>query len=81
MTPLQSAYSLTRALEQADRVGEKPVTPAVVMQTLAPDLHALEPPWARYGDSVKVVADLLNLRHAAVRTLLHGQLPPGRPEE
>ena len=70
-----------RALEQAYRVGEKPVTPAIVTQTLAPDLHGLEPTLTRYGSHVTVVAELLNLRHAEVRAFLHGQLPPGRTEE
>jgi type II secretory pathway predicted ATPase ExeA len=81
MTPLQIEYYLTRALAQAYRLGEKPVTPAVVLQTLAPDLHALAPTLARYGYSIKVLAELLNIRHAEVRTFLHGQLPPGRTEE
>src|SRR4029453_18436623 len=43
MTPLQIEHYLTRALEQAYRVGEKPVTPAIVTMTLAPDMHGLEP--------------------------------------
>lgn len=81
MTPLQIEHYLTRALEQAYRVGEKPVTPAIVTQTLAPDLHGLEPTLTRYGYHVTVVAELLNLRHAEVRAFLHGQLPPGRTEE
>jgi hypothetical protein len=81
MTPLQIEHYLTRALEQAYRFGEKPVTPAIVTQTLAPDLHALEPTLTRYGYHVNVVAELLNLRHAEVRAFLHGQLPPGRTEE
>jgi hypothetical protein len=56
-------------------------TPATVMKTLAPDLHDLEPTLARYGYNVKVLAELLNIHHAEVRTFLHGQLPPGRTEE
>ena len=43
LTPLQIQPSLTRVLEHADRLGEKPVTPALVHATLAPDLQALEP--------------------------------------
>jgi hypothetical protein len=49
--------------------------------TLAPDLHALEPTLTRYGYNVKALAELLNIRQAEVRSLLHGQLPPGRTEE
>jgi len=43
ITPLQIQHYLTRVLEQASRLGEKPVTPASVHATLAPDMHALEP--------------------------------------
>ena len=42
-TPLQIEHYVTRILEQAYRLGEQPVTPAIVAQTLAPDLHDLEP--------------------------------------
>jgi type II secretory pathway predicted ATPase ExeA len=81
LTPLQIQHYLTRVLEQAYRFGEKPVTPAIVQMTLAPDLHDLEPTLTRYGYNVKAFAELLNLRQADVRAFLHGQLPPGRTEE
>jgi type II secretory pathway predicted ATPase ExeA len=81
LTPLQIEHYLTRALEQAYRFGEKPVTPAVVTMTLAPDMHGLEPTLTRYGYTVHGLAELLNIRPAEVRTFLHGQLPPGRTEE
>jgi type II secretory pathway predicted ATPase ExeA len=48
LTPLQIAPYLTRALEHAYRCGEKPVTPAIVTMTLAPDMHA----WRSYSTSV-----------------------------
>ena len=81
ITPLQIQHYLTRVLEHAYRLGEKPVTPAIVQATLAPDLHALEPALTRYGYTVAALAELLNLRPAEVRAFLHGQLPPGRTEE
>lgn len=81
MTPLQIQHYLTRVLEQAYRFGEKPVTPAIVHTTLAPDLHDLEPTLTRYGYNVKALSELLNIRQAEVRAFLHGQLPPGRTEE
>jgi hypothetical protein len=80
-TPLQIEHYLTRILEQAYRLGEKPVTPAIVEQTLAPDMHDLEPTLTRYGYNVKPLSELLNIRQAEVRAFLHGQLPPGRTEE
>jgi hypothetical protein len=80
-TSLQIEQDLTRILEQAYRVGEKPVTPAIVEQTLAPDRHDLEPTLTRDGYHVKPLAELLNIRQAEVRAFLHGQLPPGRTAE
>jgi type II secretory pathway predicted ATPase ExeA len=81
ITPLQIQHYLTRVLEHAYRVGEKPVTPALVHTTLAPDLQALEPILTRYGYNVAALAALLNIRQAEVRAFLHGQLPPGRTGE
>ena len=80
-TPLQIEHYLTRILEQAYRLGEKPVTPAIVEKTLAPDLHDLEPTLTRYGYIISALAELLNIRPPEVRAFLHGQLPPGRTEE
>jgi hypothetical protein len=78
---LQIQHYLTRVLEHAYRVGEKPVTPALVHTTLAPDRQALEPTLTRYGYNVAALAEWLNIRQAEVRAFLHGQLPPGRTEE
>jgi type II secretory pathway predicted ATPase ExeA len=80
LTPFQIQHYLTRGLEQAYRVGEKPVTPAIVQMTLAPQLHELEPTLTRYGYNGKALAELLNIRQTDVRACLHGQLPPGRTE-
>jgi hypothetical protein len=80
-TPLQIEHYLTRVLEQAYRVGEKPVTPALVEKALAPDMHDLEPTLTRYGSNIPAVAELLNIRQAEERGFLHGQLPPGRTAE
>ena len=80
-TPLQIEHYLTRILEQAYRFGEKPVTPAIVEQTLAPDMQALEPTLTRYGYNVKALSELLGIRQAEVRAFLRGQLPPGRTAE
>jgi type II secretory pathway predicted ATPase ExeA len=81
ITPLQIQHYLTRVLEQAYRLGEKPVTPAIVHTTLAPDLHDLEPTLTRYGYNAKALSEFLNIRQAEVRAFLHGQLPLGRTEE
>jgi hypothetical protein len=59
-------------------LGEKPVTPAIVEKTFAPDMHDLEPTLTRYGYNVKALSELLGIRQTAVRAFLRGQLPPGR---
>ena len=81
LTPLQIQHYVTRVLEQAYRFGEKPVTPAIVHMTLAPDLHDLEPTLTRHGYNMAALAEVLNIRQAEVRAFLHGQLPPGQTEE
>jgi hypothetical protein len=78
---LQIEHYLTRILEQAYRLGEKPVTPAIVAKPLAPDRHALEPTLTRYGYNVKALSELLGIRQPEVRAFLRGQLPPGRTAE
>jgi len=80
-TPLQIEHYLTRILEQAYRLGEKPVTPAIVEKTLAPDMHDLEPTLTRSGYNVKALSELLGIRQPEVRAFLRGQLPPGRTAE
>ena len=80
-TPLQIEHYLTRILEHAYRLGEKPVTPAIVEKALAPDMHDLEPTLTRYGYNIPALSELLNIRQAEVRGFLHGQLPPGRTAE
>ena len=81
VTPLQIQHYLPRMLEQAHRLGEKPVTPTIVHATLAPDMHALEPTLTRHGYDVKALSELLHIRQAEVRSFLYGQLPPGRTED
>jgi hypothetical protein len=68
-------------LEQAYRLGEKPVTAEMVEATFAPDINALEPLLIRHGYNARVLAELLNVRPVEIRALLHGQLPEERAEE
>ena len=62
-------------------MGQKPVTTDILKTTLAHGLDDLEPHLVRHGYNVKVLAELLNVRSAEVRSFLHGQLPPGRTSE
>lgn len=81
LTPLQIHHYLPRMLEQAHRLGEKPVTPTIVEATLAPDMHDLEPTLSRHGYDIKALSELLHIRQAEVRSFLQGQLPPGRTDD
>lgn len=81
ITPLQIEHYLTLALEQAYRLGEKPVTAQIVEATMAPDIDALEPTLIRHGYTARVLTELLNVRPGEVRALLQGQLPEERADE
>ena len=58
-TPLQFEYYLTRALEEAYKVGQKPVGTDMIENVLAKDINGLEPRLTRQGYKAKVLADLL----------------------
>ncbi len=81
ITPLQIEHYLTLALEQAYRLGEKPVSAEIVEATMAPDLNALEPMLIRHGYTSRALSEFLNVRPGEVRALLLGQLPEERAEE
>jgi type II secretory pathway predicted ATPase ExeA len=80
-TPLQIEYYLGRAFEEGYLMGQTPVTQEIVESVLAPDLDELEAKLTRQGYSVKVLSELLNVKHAEIRSFMHGQLPTGRSEE
>jgi hypothetical protein len=78
---MQIEHYLKLAFEEAYKVGQKPVTPAIIEIVLAVGLNDLEPRLIRYGYNTKVLASLLNVRTAEVRSFLHSQLPPGRTQD
>jgi type II secretory pathway predicted ATPase ExeA len=81
VTPLQIEYYVTKALEHAYRLGEKPVTTDIIETVLSPQLDALEPTLTRHGYNPKVLASVLNARPAEIRAFLNGKLPPTRTQE
>lgn len=81
MTPLQIKHYLRLAFEEAHQVGLKPLTPEVIEAVLSQGLNDLEAKLVRHGYNAKVLAHLLNVRPAEVRSLLHGRLPPSRTQE
>ncbi|NET38363.1 MAG: AAA family ATPase [Cyanothece sp. SIO1E1] len=80
-TPLQIQQYLARAFEESYKAAQKVVTPEIVEMILSKGLDDLEPTLIRHGYNSKVIAHLLNVRPAEVRSFLHGQLPPGRTQD
>ena len=77
----QFEYYLTRALEEAYKVGQKPVGTDMIENVLAKDINGLEPRLTRQGYNAKVLADLLNVKPREIKSFLSGHLAPGRTQE
>ena len=71
----------TRALEEAYKVGQKPVGADMIENVLAKDINGLEPRLTRQGYNAKVLAELLNAKPREIRSFLSGQLASGRTQE
>lgn len=80
-TPLQFELYLTRAFEEAFRVGQKPVDADTIQDILAPDLDGLEARLTRNGYNVRLLTDILAAKPKEIRSFLSGQLPPERTQE
>ncbi|MDB0544252.1 AAA family ATPase [Ralstonia solanacearum] len=80
-TPLQFELYLTRAFEEAFRIGQKPVDADTVEAILAPDLDGLEARLTRNGYNAKVLTELLGAKPREVRAFLGGHLAPERTQE
>jgi type II secretory pathway predicted ATPase ExeA len=80
-TPLQFEYYLTRALEEAYKVGQKPIGADMIENVLAKDINGLEPRLTRQGYNAKVLAELLNAKPREIKSFLSGQLASGRSQE
>jgi hypothetical protein len=81
VTFLQFEFYLTRALEEAHKVGQKPVGADMIDSVLAKDIDGLEPRLTREGYNTKVLAELLNAKPREIKAFLRGQLAPGRTQE
>lgn len=78
-TPLQIEHYLTLAIEEAYKVGVKPVTADIIESVVAID--ELESRLTRYGYDAKSLSNVLNVRPFVIRSFFHGQLPPGQTQE
>jgi hypothetical protein len=73
--------TLTRALEEAYKVGQKPVGADMIDSVLAKDINGLEPRLTREGYNTKVLAELLNAKPREIKAFFRGQLAAGRTQE
>ena len=80
-TPLQIEQHLSLAFEEAHRMGEKPVSLAVVESILSKQIDDLEPTLTRHGYNVKSLSEQFNAKPAEIRSLFRGQLDPMRARE
>ncbi|NES06810.1 MAG: AAA family ATPase [Okeania sp. SIO2F4] len=80
-TPLQVKQYLKQAFEQAYEVGQKLITIDVVETVLVKSLNDLEPQLVRYGYSVKILSQLLQVKPGEVRSFLNGQLSANQTQE
>lgn len=80
-TPLQIEQHLSLAFEEAHRMGEKPVTAAVVESILSKQIDDMEPTLTRYGYNVKSLSEQFNAKPSEIRSLFQGQLDPTRTRE
>jgi len=80
-TPLQFEQYLTRAFEEAYKIGQKPVGTEIVEGVLVPDIDALDARLMRNGYNVKNICDLLNSKPREINAFIRGQLPPERTQQ
>lgn len=80
-TPLQIKYYLELAMEEAYRIGQKPIEKDIVETVLAAEINDLEPRLVRSGYNTKALANLLNIKTSEVRSFLQGQLTAGRAQD
>jgi len=81
VTPLQLTQYLTMALEEAYKVGQKPVSAEMIETVLAQDINGLAPTLTRHGYNLKVLAEWLNVRPAEIRSFFQGRLTASRAQE
>jgi hypothetical protein len=80
-TLLQFEQYLTRAFEEAYKIGQKPVGTDIVESVLAPDIDALDTRLVRNGYNVKHLCELLNSKPREINAFIRGQLPPERTQQ
>lgn len=80
-TPLQIEQHLSLAFDEGHRMGEKPVSLAVVESILSKQMDDLEPTLTGHGYNVKSLSEQFNAKLSEIRCLFRGQLDPLRTRE
>jgi hypothetical protein len=80
-TALEIESNLTRALEAAYLIGEKPVTTQVIESIVPTPITNWEAMLIRNGYDLKDLAALLTAKPKEIKLLLRGELEPARTDE
>ena len=80
-TPLQVEQHLTLALEEAYKVGVKPINVDLLEETLTSRIDEIEPTLIRHGYNERVIAEQFRYRPTEIRKLFSGGLDPSRAKE
>lgn len=80
-TPLRFEQYLTRAFEEAYKIGQKPVGTEVIEGVLAADIDALDARLMRNGYNAKSLSELLNSKPRGINAFIRGELPPERTQQ
>ncbi len=81
LTPLQIGYHITLALEEAYKIGTKPVTEDIVKSVIAKDINDIEPRLIRYGYNVRNLSEILSVKPSIIRSFLKGKLSANQGQE
>jgi type II secretory pathway predicted ATPase ExeA len=81
VTPLQIEHYLMLAIEQAYKIGVKPVSTDIIESVVANDINDIAPRLTRYGYDTKALSDVLNVKPAVIKSFFRGQLPPSQTQE
>ena len=78
-TPLRFEFYLTRALEEAHKVGQKPVGADMIDNVLAKDINGLEPRLTREGYNTKVLGNFSMRSHGKSKRSYGANCQPAGP--
>ncbi|MCP3944992.1 MAG: AAA family ATPase [Desulfobacteraceae bacterium] len=81
LTPLQVGHYLTRSLEEAYKIGVKPVTEDIANSVIARDINDIEPTLVRHGYNTRNLAEILNVKPSIIRSFIKGKLSSNQAQD